>query len=178
MNDKARALKERTLAMEVAHATATGGTFRDAETANMRALERLEARKREPKKPKPQAKRREFQHREVTKKELASVTRKPAKPKKLSAPSCKFCGTCRWCKRFRRSQLIMQKAREGDVAMLRLTMELVGLALAAQQKSDYKDALGVEYPFSRIAGFTATRAVNAGVESVCDRSVNQLGGWR
>jgi hypothetical protein len=62
--------------------------------------------------------------------------------------------------------------------MLVLTHELVGLALAAQAGSDYKDSLGREYPFSRITGYTATRAVNAGVEAICDRSVSGLGAWR
>lgn len=166
--------------MEARHAALTGKTLRDAETANMAALQRLEARKREKPKAQPKPKPRKFEHREVTKKELAAanVTRKPAAPKKLMAPACKFCGHCRWCKRFQRTQLIMRKAREGDASMLGLTHELVGLALAAQQGSDYRDALGVEYPFSRISGFTATRAINAGIESVCDRSARLLGAWR
>jgi hypothetical protein len=178
VTDKARALKERTLAIEVHHAELTGGTLRDAETANARNLERMEARKSQPRRVAPPAKPRVFQHREVTKQDAAEVTRRPAPVKKLHAPKCRFCGTCRWCKRFSRSQLIMSKARMGDAAMLALTHELVGLALAAQQKSDYRDAGGVEYPFSRITGHTATRAINAGVESVCDRSVPHLGAWR
>lgn len=179
MSDHNRLLKERTLAIEVAHANATGGTLRDAENANMRALERLEARKRY-KKPSAKAAPRKFEHREITKKELAAhnVTRKPAPPKKVIPPPCKFCGTCRWCSRFKRTQEIMRKARLGDANMLALGDELAGLALAAQQRSDYRDALGVEYPFSRIVGFTANRAVTAGIESVCDRSTRWLGPWR
>lgn len=165
--------------MEVRHAALTGKSLRDAEDANAAALRRLESRKQQPAKiSAPRA--RKFEHKEITKKELkaASVTRRPAKPQRHVAPACKFCGHCRWCKRFQRTQAIMRKAREGDADMLFLTHELVGLALAAQSKADYRDALGVEYPFSRIAGFTATRAVNAGVESVCDRSVRWLGTWR
>jgi hypothetical protein len=180
VSDKARALKERTLAIEVQHATLTGGTLRDAEDANMRNLQRLEARKREGKKPAPKTAPRNFAHREITKKDLAAanVTKRVAPPKKLIGPTCKFCGHCRWCKRFRRTQTILGKARQGDAALLPLAHELIGLALAAQQKSDYRDAIGREYPFSRITGFTATRAVNAGIESVCDRSVSLLGAWR
>lgn len=166
--------------MEVKHQSLIGGTLRDAETANMAALERLEARKREGKKPAPKAKPRGFEHREITKKEVATagVTRKAPTPRKLIPPSCKFCGTCKRCKSLKRVAAILRKARMGDADMLPLALELVGLEMAERNKSDYRDALGVEYPFSRIAGFTASRAVNAGVESVCDRSVRLLGGWR
>lgn len=181
MSDKARALKERTLKIEAEHAQRMGGTFRDAETANMRLLERLEARKRLRKiaaaGPAQKPKRKETPG--ITKKELAgeNVTRKPAAPIVQAAPSCKYCGTCRWCKRFQRTALIMRKAREGDKVAQGLAYELVGIALAANERSDYRDVMGVEYPFSRIRGQTAIRAVNAGIEAVCDRSVRLLGAW-
>jgi hypothetical protein len=86
VSDRARGIKERTLAMEVKHAQAMGGTFRDAETANMRNLERMEARKRLPKKIAAAVKPRGFAHREVTKKDLADAVQVLRALSRLQAP--------------------------------------------------------------------------------------------
>lgn len=176
--DHARWVKERTLAMEVKHAEAMGASLRDAEDTNRRLLERLDQRRSaKPRTAKPQ---RKPNLGDVTKRELAdaNVTRRPVKARAPLTPPCKFCGVCRDCKLVRRTQAIMAKARVGDPSLLPLVLEMVGLELAQQQRTNYRDALGREYPFARLNKRDANRAKLAGFESVCDRSVSLMGAWR
>lgn len=168
--DHARWVKERTLALEVGqHAT-----FREAETANMRALERLARRKARPRKPKKPAP-------VPTSEQLAAsgvTVREAPKHKPLKMPPCKLCRRCVWCKRAIRVSMIGIKAREQDLVALSLQNELTAIMFAALGRKDYKDAIGRELPFSRIQGADIDKAVTQGIEWVCDRSVSALGQWR
>ena len=168
--DHARWVKETTLGIEAGH----HATFRDAETANMRSLERLANRKVKPKKPKAKRK-------DVTAEQLAKqgVTQRVAPAKVMPPmPPCKLCGRCVRCKREFRMSQIMTKARQQDPKALLLVQELVAIGFAAQARKDYKDALGRELPFSRLRGHDYNRAVTAGAEWVCDRSTAFMGQWR
>lgn len=167
--DHARWVKERTLGMEARHAAETGGTLRQAEDANRRALERL-AKRPQRAVAKPAA--RKPLTREETK--ASGVTRKLAAPKqdkvhKVSARDAK------WAVRV--SQ-IMDLGRKGDRRAHSLAMEVVAIKIAMSARRDYKDAIGRELPFSRLKGASLERAVRAGMEWVCDRSVSLLGAWR
>lgn len=177
--DHSRWVKDITLKREVEHATMTGGSSRDAETANLANLERLDGRKRHAKPQKPK-KKVDAAKREVTHADLiaAGVTKKPATIRKVEARACNFCGLCKRCRRELRVSQIMAKAREGDRRAHRLTMELVAVMFAAQRRVDYKDEIGRELPFSRLHGLARDRAATAGVENVCDRSTSFMGEWR
>lgn len=179
--DHARWVKEQTLKREIlAH-----GTLRDAETANMRALERLANRKANPK-PRKKTKRDAKQAggdegTPVTHEQLkaAGVTKRAPKARKLPPmPPCRLCRTCLWCKRTYRMSQIRRRAVELDTGALGLMQELVAIMLAAQQCKDYRDALGRELPFSRIVGKDVDKAVTQGIEWVCDRSTSFMGQWR
>lgn len=168
--DHARWVKERTLALEVAQHP----TLRAAESANMRALERLANRKR---KPRVAKKPRKIETPEQLARE--GVTVRPAAPRKIpQMPPCKRCRKCLWCKRAIRISMIGVKALQEDVRALALQNELNAIVLAASGKRDYRDALGRELPFSRLVGPDVDKAVNAGVEWVCDRSASFMGQWR
>lgn len=171
--DHDRWVKEQTLEREVAHAKASGLSLRAAETANMRALERLAARKRDKKKRKPAAKP------QPTKAQLAEsgVTRRVATAKQLPVSACNHCGTCHSCKRERRISLILDKARKAEIPD-RMAWEIVGLQLASQQRSNYRDLMGRSYPFADLPDRERIRARNAGFDNVCDVSVRWLGAWR
>lgn len=172
--DHARWVKEVTLAQEVAHAQSLGLSSRHAEAENMRQLERLANRKRKPRKPKAPKK-------IDTAEQLAKqgVTQRVAPVKKLPpVPPCKLCGQCLRCKRELRMSQIMTKARQQDPKALSLVQELVAIGFAANARRDYRDAIGRELPFSRLKGHDYNRAVTAGAEWVCDRSVSFMGQWR
>jgi hypothetical protein len=181
--DHARWVKERTLAVEADHARRVGASLRDAEIANTRQLERLEARKRI-KRPvkKPSRKRSALTPRNEEHQRLADagVIKRPAPVEivKPRASPCNWCGLCISCKREARLRSIMARARNADVQAHKLTMELVAITFAASSKKDYKDAIGRELPFSRLRGGDAARARIAGAEWVCDRSVSFMGEWR
>ncbi len=168
--DHARWVKERTLRQEIAQ----HGSFRAAEIANTRALERLANRKRKPKKLKKPAP-------VPTSEQLAAsgVTVKKAAPRKAPAmPPCKLCRKCVWCKRAIRVSMIGVKARQQDLRAHALQDELNAIMIAAIGRRDYKDAIGRELPFSRIVGVDVDKAVTQGIEWVCDRSASFMGQWR
>lgn len=168
--DHARWVKEQTLKLEVGH----HATFRDAEAANLRSLERMSNRKRKPpkkKKPAPVP----------TAEQLAGsgVTVKAAKVRKApSLPPCKLCRKCVWCRRAIRVSMIGIKSRQQDLKARALQDELNAIMLAAIGRRDYRDALGRELPFSRIIGHDVDKAVTMGIEWVCDRSASFMGQWR
>jgi hypothetical protein len=172
--DHARWVKEHTLKMEVEHARSIGQSTRDAETHNIRNLERLSNRKQKPKKPKkvipvPTA--------EKLAKEGVTVREAPAR-KAPPMPPCKLCRTCVWCKRAIRVSMIGIKSRQQDLKARALQDELTAIMMAAIGRRDYKDALGRELPFSRIVGKDVDKAVTQGIEWVCDRSASFMGQWR
>jgi len=172
--DHARWVKEQTLKLEIADARALGGSVRDAEIKNTRQLERmanrklLRAAKKAPRKidsPEKLA--------------ATGVTVKKAKPRKLAPlPPCKLCRKCVWCKRSLRMSKIKTHALRQEPKALSLMLELQAIMMAASARHDYRDAIGRELPFSRIAGHDVDRAVTQGIEWVCDRSVSFMGQWR
>lgn len=173
--DHARWVKERTLAREIAQAASEGLGLRVAEERNVRSLERLSNRRPKPKKKKP-TRRDPVTHEQL---KAAGVTRRAPKPRKLPPmPPCRLCRTCVWCKRTFRMSQIRRRAVELDQVALGLMQELVAIMLAAQQRKDYRDALGRELPFSRIQGADVDKAVTQGIEWVCDRSASFMGQWR
>lgn len=174
--EHARWVKERTLAREVAQAHSEGLGLRVAEERNAQALERLANRRPKPRKAKP-TKRDPVTHEQL---KAAGVTKRVApKPRKLPPmPPCRLCRTCLWCKRTFRMSQIRRRAVELDQVALGLMQELVAIMLAAQQRKDYRDALGRELPFSRIIGHDVDKAVTQGIEWVCDRSTSFMGQWR
>lgn len=178
--DHARWVKEKTLEMEVRHAQTVGGTFRDAETQNNAALIRLEnrrARKRLSRQGRKReiAAQRKIAGREITRKELsdAGVTRRPASP--ILKPPPIAAVDRPWAFRIAR---IMELGRQGDRRAIQLALEVVAIKMAVSAKRDYKDAVGRELPFSRLRGASVHRAVRAGMEWVCERSIPLLGAWR
>lgn len=168
--DHARWVKDQTLKLEIgSHAT-----LREAETANLRSLERMSNRKRKPPKPKKAAP-------VPTADKLAKsgVTVKEAKARKAPAlPPCKLCRKCVWCKRAIRVSMIGIKARQQDLKARALQDELNAIMMAALGRRDYRDGLGRELPFSRIKGHDVDKAVTMGIEWACDRSVSFMGQWR
>jgi hypothetical protein len=72
---------------------------------------------------------------------------------------------------------IIDKGRSGDKAAEAFAWEIVGLLMASEQGSDYKDSMGRSYPFSTLSLLDRVRARTVGIEHVCDRSIPLLGGW-
>lgn len=175
--DHARWVKEQTLRREVEHAKTLGLSTRDAETANIRNLERLAARKRErrfaaPKKPQPKP--------QPDKQTLSEsgVVKRIAPAKALPVSPCGHCGVCHNCRRERRMSLILDKARKGDTKLLALAWEITGLVMACQARNRYQDLTGARYDFHELTPRNRIRARNAGIDAACDRSVPLLGNWR
>ena len=173
--DHSRWVKEKTLSLEAHHIQIAGGTFRDAETANTRNLERLAARQRLAK-PKPAAKVNTAQ-REVTHADLkaAGVTKKVAKVAKVAAYKCKHCGLCRRCRRELRAATIMRRGKI-EPKIGEFSNALVVLVLAHGMRQMYRDR-GLEFPFNTLTGAMRDRAFVAAVERICDRSVLAMGAW-
>jgi hypothetical protein len=177
--DHARWVKERTLGIEADHARTIGQSFRDAETANIENLIRLDARRNQKRKPQKKAP-----------KQTAKVALDPEHarikevkktiPKIRTAPAskCNYCGFCRKCKRERRVSEIMAAARGGEQRAHHLAMEMTAIVMAMGSRRDYKDAIGRELPFSRLTGADTMKALVTGCEWACDRSVSFLGEWR
>jgi len=172
--EHARWVKDQTLKIESEYARKLGLSSRDAETENLRNLERLSNRKQKPRKPKAP---RKIDSPEAVAASGVTQRAAPKKPKILP-PSCKWCGLCLRCKREIRLTQITAKARELDQRAIALTAELVAIGFAANARRDYKDALGRELPFSRLKGHDRDKAVTAGAEWVCDRSTAFMGQWR
>jgi hypothetical protein len=168
--DHARWVKDQTLKQEIAH----HGNLRAAETANMRALERLANRKHKPKKKKKPAP-------VPSAGQLAAegvTVRAAPKRKAPPLPPCKLCRQCTWCRRAIRVSMICIKSRQEDLRAQALQNELLAIMFAAVSRKDYKDAIGRELPFSRITGRDVDMAVTQGIEWVCDRSTSFMGQWR
>lgn len=173
--DHDRWVKEQTLRREIEHASALGLSFRDAETTNIRNLERLAARKRDFKAPKPRAAKPQPDRAALAD---AGVSKRVAPVKSIPTSRCGHCGVCHGCKRERRMALIMDKARKGDVKLLALAWDITGLVLASQARNRYQDLGGRRYDFHEMAGRTRIRARNAGIDAACDASIPLLGNWR
>jgi hypothetical protein len=168
--EHARWVKEQTLKLEVGH----HATFREAEIANLRSLERMANRKRKPKRAKKPA-----PTPSAEKLAASGVTVREAPKRKAPAmPPCKLCRQCVWCKRAIRVSMIGVKSRQQDLRARALQDELNAIVLAAAGRRDYRDALGRELPFSRIKGHDVDKAVTMGIEWVCDRSTTFMGQWR
>lgn len=172
--DHARWVKERTLAMEIEHAQANGGTLRDAENANRAALGRLSARQGS--KPAPVARRAE---REVTKAKLAEagVTKRPARVVPVMPMVCRMCGLCIECKRLARLAEIRRRERLGDENMEPFINALRMTAFAHGLRRKLRDE-GAIFPFDSPSESVRLRAYNAMVDRVCDRTVPLVGAWR
>lgn len=165
--DHPRWVKERTLAMEVAHAQRTGGTLRDAEAENARLLARMEALARA-EKPAPQALERasrEERHRE------RGVFTRPVTPRLPGSElsPCGRCGTCRRCKREKRVYAMILKARAGDKRFEAAVKRLGLLAIAAQ------NGIGM---FAAMTPADADRYITRRTEDICDSTIPTLGQWR
>ena len=173
--DHARWVKEQTLAIEARHAQSVGLSSRDAETENLRQLERLANRARKPRKQKPRKVATPSAEQLAKEGVTVRVAPKRTAPK---LPPCKLCRTCLWCKRAIRVSYIGVKARQQDTRALALQNELNAIMFAALGQKDYRDEIGRELPFSRLTGKDVDKAVTAGIEWVCDRSVSFMGQWR
>jgi hypothetical protein len=179
--DHARWVRDRTLKMEADYALATGRTYRDAELANQKSLERLSGKARDerptlsrgPRKPP-----REGVVERHAKRAEQGVTIRPAPVLVAPVSLCKHCGRCKTCKLEVRVLSIQRKGREGDVVGQALSWELAGAMLAHQARKDFRGGTGVRYEFSQLTPRDRTRAFLAAVASVCDRSVKLLGAWR
>jgi metallo-beta-lactamase family protein len=77
-----------------------------------------------------------------------------------------------------RLPLLAKAGYSGPIHCTKATADLTAIMLAALGRKDYKDAIGRELPFSRIAGHDVDKAVTQGIEWVCDRSVSFMGAWR
>jgi hypothetical protein len=168
-------VKERTLAREVEASKLAGGTLRDAETANARGLERLEARKRlrKPRRAKAARPRHVDQPGD-------GVTRRIAPVRQMPISKCQHCGACLTCKMERRVMQIFAKGRQEGLGgvCFSLSMDLAGLTMACSQRSNYTDLGGSRYPFAELEPRDRVRARVRGFEAACDRSVAWLGAWR
>lgn len=169
--DHARWVKETTLAIEVRHAQAIGGTFRDAESENNRLLERMEALARieKPKPSKPTGPRKSREQRALDR----AVSVKRALPEvKPSAkmPPCKFCGGCLHCRRLIRMQAIRNKALQEKDPWATTVMWRTALLLLRA------NAAAGEFVGKTKAEID--RMVTQSAESICDESVKVMGGWR
>ena len=174
--DHARWVKDRTLALESAHAQVLGLSMRDAETANARNLDRLDARqaRRPARKPKAVTTAR----RELTRADLdAGVTKRTPKARKMPVLRCGFCGVCKTCKRNRRVGEIMQRRAQHEPLAIQLANALTIMVLAHDLRKVFKDC-GAEYPFDRLTGHARNAALVAATERICDRSEAAWGAWR
>lgn len=163
--------------MEANHIALIGGTFRQAEDANLIALDRLSARALSKKPRQKPAKRK---RRTVTAEDLAAagVSRKPAPVVAAPTSPCGHCGLCMRCKRERRVLAISSAAKSGNLDAAKLMWEMSGLLLASQLGHNYRGQTGVEYPFARLVPSERSKVRDAGFTFVCDRSVPMLGEWR
>lgn len=160
--DHARWVKERTLAMEVAHAQLLGGSLRTAEDENNRLLEEMEARIREDK-PAPLLVGPERRERRVAERGVTRRDPKPLVPAAKTSP-CGRCGTCVACIREKRVFAVIQKANQGD---LRCAEAVWRLSMRVQ--------LIQREPIGRLDRARKTDAV---IEAFCDDSVKSFGPWR
>ena len=182
--DHARWVKDKTLAMEVAHANATGGTHRDAELANQRNLERLAGKARDLPIRSRSASTQERDEPNLgnagrwAERAAQGVFRRAPKVLVVKSPPCGNCGRCLRCRRDARVLAIQARGRAGDVVAKALAWDLAGAMLAEQGRKDYRAGNGVVYPFSRLRKPQRIQAFLAHVENVCDRSVKLLGAWR
>lgn len=171
--DHARWVKDRTFAMEADHAKSIGLSMRDAETANLRNLDRLAARRRTAR---PAAARTGPPQREPVAVD-PRVTKRVAKPRKMPVLRCGFCGVCKTCKRNLRAGLIMQRKKQQDPLGMQLANALTMMVIAFDMRVIFKDC-GAEYPFDRLTGHARNAALVAATERICDRSSVAWGDWR
>lgn len=169
--DHDRWVKERTLAIEVAHAERTGGTLRDAERENARMLIRMEALARSEKiktQPDPHKSRRQrFLERAVEVRE-ALPKRDPGVTWLKSSP-CGRCGVCRPCMRERRILALGRMAtQQKEPQALALMWDMFAyLARSATKAGEFRDKSESDI----------NRMVTAKAEAICDQSVRWLGAW-
>jgi len=171
--DHARWVKDRTLAMEAEHAKVVGLCMRDAETVNLRNLDRLAARRRlaRPVTARPRAAPREPVAADPR------VTKRVAKPRKMPVLRCGFCSVCKTCKRNLRVGQIMQRRAQQEPLGIQLANALTIMVLAHDLRKVFKDC-GAEYPFDRLTGHARNAALVAATERICDRSEATWGAWR
>lgn len=174
--EHARWVKERTLAAEIQHAQTIGLSARDAETANIRNLERLEARKRDAK---PRTTPAKPQRREVTRADLAAanVTKRAATVRKVRPPRCNYCGVCVKCRRELRIRALINLSKT-DPRAETLLWEVYAVMRAADLGKDFQDGTGRIVPISTMNGPQRRRVATDCINAVCDRSTALLGAWR
>ena len=172
--DHPRWVKEKTFAMEAAHAKKLGLSSADAERENARLLERMEARHREAK-PEPiiVTPNASSRHEErIARRAAEGVQVRTPKPHELKAtvPSpCGRCGTCRGCMRERRVLAICKLGLKGDATMLTLAWQLSLATNAANARRG---------PFTDLGRRAAERKLIRLVEDICDSTMRTLGEWR
>jgi hypothetical protein len=161
--DHDRWVKEKTIAMEVAHAERIGATLRDAEAENARLLARAEqlAKRTAPIAAPRKPREKRLQDRGVT-------VRAPKEISLLKLSPCGRCGTCRNCMRERRVLLIVQKRKDGGA---------LG-ALASRLKNVTDQFIMRVGTFKDLSKGDRDRALTAAVEEICNLSFPHLGDWR
>lgn len=178
MSDADRKVKERTLELEVRHAEATGKTFRDAETANIRNLERLAARKRDTI-VKPVTKPSKPAFREVTHEDLqnAGIRKRQAAVTQVTRHRCgAACGHCFDCRALARTVLVRQRL-PNEPRLAPIANALAVMTIAIGMKRRFRD-LGIEFPFDHPSELMRRRAYDGAVGQILDRTTPILGAWR
>lgn len=158
--DHDRWVKERTLAMEVAHAQRMGGTFRDAEAENARLLQRMEAlaRNEKPTIAKPRRSRQERMLERAV--EVREALPRPKTLTWLGSSPCGRCGTCRACMRERRVLAISHLAtQQRDPWAMSSMWKISLLLLKLTGRAD------------------AAKRATVAAEKLCDESVKRMGAW-
>lgn len=167
--DHDRWVKEKTLAMEVAHAQVLGGSLRDAETENIRLLARMDAlaRAERPSVTPPRKSRRQrFLERAV---EVREALPRPATLTWLGSSPCGRCGTCRACLRERRILAISHMAtKERDPWALKSMWSIALFMFKISSNAG---------EFRGLTKSDARRRVEVAAEKLCDESVAKLGAW-
>lgn len=172
--DHDRWVKERTLAMEVAHAMRMGLSLRHAETENAYWLQRAEAKAREgtvPAAPTSGQKKRKTRAERLAERPVVVKTAKPEKKRTLRDLSpCGRCGLCRACKREKRIYAIAIKARkERDPKLMELIKQLWLESLQASNRTG---------KFQGMSTRDANRIIARRLEDICDSTIPSMGEWK
>lgn len=156
--------------MEVEHAKRIGKTFRDAESENIRLLERMEALARlEKPKAKPSVPRKSRRQRMLERAvEVRQALPKPKTLTWLGSSPCGRCGVCRACRREKRILAITNLAKQRDEWALKSMWWISLMLLRAQAKTG---------EFTGKNKTDANRIVTAAAEKLCEDSVSRLGRW-
>jgi hypothetical protein len=172
--DHDRWVKERTLAMEVAHAQRMGLSLRHAETENAYWLQRAEAKARESTSPavaSPSAKKRKTRAERLAERPVVVKAAKPERKRTLKDLSpCGRCGLCRACKREKRIYALAIKARNERDPKL---MELIKLLWLETMQASSRTG-----KFQGMSTRDANRIIARRLEDICDSTIPAMGEWK